>query len=150
MYRTILLCYNGSHEGRAVLSEGAEMARRFGAVVHLLAVVRPSAGEVVAEAVAAEGAFAEGRRATREILREGIASLSALGLTAEGHIAVGDPVEEIAAAARRLGADLIVLGHRRRGPLSRWWRNPVDVSLLEQVPCSLLVAVAPETDEASP
>lgn len=141
MFKTILLCYDGSREGRAVLSEGAELARRFGAAAHLLAVIRPNAGAVVAEAMLGEGAFDETGRAADAILREGIAKLASMGLSAQGHVVIGDPVEEIAAAARRFGADLIVLGHRHRGPLARWWQGSVDSSLLEESPCSILIAI---------
>jgi nucleotide-binding universal stress UspA family protein len=141
MFKTILLCYDGSREGRAVLTDGAELALRFGAAAHLLAVMRPNAGAVVAEALVSEGAYTEARRAAEEILHEGTGKLAAMGLAAQGHMVVGDPVEEIAAAARRVGADLIVLGHHHRGPLARWWQSSVGSSLLEQSPCSILVAL---------
>lgn len=148
MFKTILLCYDGSREGRAALTDGAELARRCGAAAHLLAVIRPNAGAVVAEAMFGEGAFAETGRAAQEILHEGITKLASMGLEAQGHVVIGDPVEEIAAAARRFGADLIVLGHRQRGPLARWWQSSVDSSLLEKSPCSILVAIEAEPGRA--
>jgi len=148
MFKTILLCYDGSREGRAVLTDGAELARRFGAATHLLAVIRPNAGAIVAEAMLGEGAFAETGRAAEEILHEGTAKLASMGLKAQGHVVIGDPIGEIAAAARRLGADLIVLGHRPRGPLARWWQSSVGSSLLEEAPCSILVAIEAGPDRA--
>jgi nucleotide-binding universal stress UspA family protein len=148
MFKTILLCYDGSREGRAVLKDGAELARRFHAAVHLLAVIRPNAGAVAAEAVLGEGAYTEVQRAADEILREGIAKLDASGLSAHGHVVMGDPVAEIVTAARRVGADLIVLGHRQRGRLQRWWQGSVGSSLLEQAPCDILVAIEAEPDRA--
>jgi nucleotide-binding universal stress UspA family protein len=147
MFKTILLCYDGSREGRAVLTDGADLARRSGAAVHLLAVIRPNAGAVIAAALLGEGAFTETGRAADEILREGIANLASMGLKAKGHVVIGEPVEEIAAAARRIGADLIVLGHRQRGPLARWWQSSVGTSLLDAAPCSILVAIEAGTDE---
>ena len=39
MYRTILLCYDGSPEGQNVLSEGTDIAHRFQSTAHLLAVI---------------------------------------------------------------------------------------------------------------
>jgi len=147
MFKTILLCYDGSREGHAVLNEGAELAARFDADVHLLAVIRPNAGAVVAEAIVAETPFAELTRAAGDILREGIAQLAAKGLKVEGHVVEGEPVEQIASAARRLGADLVVLGHRHRGPLQRWWQSSVGSTLLDESPCSILVALAPTGDE---
>jgi nucleotide-binding universal stress UspA family protein len=149
MLKTILLCYDGSREGRAVLRDGAELARRLHAAVHLLAVIRPNAGAVAAEAVLGEGAFTEVQRAANEILHEGIAKLHASGLSVQGHVVMGDPVTEIVAAAGRVGADLIVLGHRHRGRLQRWWQSSVGSSLLEQAPCNVMVAIDTESDRAS-
>ena len=45
--------------------------------------------------------------------------------------------------ANELPAELIVIGHKRRTSLaSRWWHNSVGASLLEQSPCSILIAVS--------
>jgi nucleotide-binding universal stress UspA family protein len=144
MYKTILLCYDGSREGQAVLDEGAELALRFEADTHLLAVIPPNAGEVIAEALAAEIPFAETRRAAEEILRQGIEHLEARGLKANGHLVEGPAVEQIALMAREIDADLVVLGHRHRGPLQRWWQNSVGSTLLDVSPCSILVALGKE------
>jgi nucleotide-binding universal stress UspA family protein len=150
MYKNILLCYDGSREGQAVLNDGAVLAQQFAASTHLLAVIRPNAGAVVAEALVGEPPFAEVSRAAEEILQEGIAQLAAKGLKVEGHIVHGEPVEQIAAAARHLGADLIVLGHRHRGPMQRWWQGSVGSTLLDAAPCSILIALAPAQDESRP
>jgi nucleotide-binding universal stress UspA family protein len=150
MFNTILICYDSSREGQAVLEDGATLALRCQAATHLLAVIRPSAGAVVAEAIVGEPPFAEVTRAAEEILQEGIARLAAKGLKVEGHVVSGEPVEQISAAARRLGADLIVLGHRHRGPMQRWWQGSVGASLLDESPCSILVAIAPTQGEPAP
>jgi len=144
MFKTILLCYDGSREGQAVLDEGAELALRFEADTHLLAVIAPNAGEVIAEALAAEIPFAETRRAAEDILQQGIELLEAKGLNIEGHIVEGTAVEQIARMARELSADLVVLGHRHRGPLQRWWQSSVGSTLLDASPCSILVALEKE------
>jgi len=141
MFKTILLCYDGSREGQAVLDEGADLAQRFEANTHLLAVIQPNAGEVIAEALAAEIPFAETRRAAEEILQQGIELLEAKGLNIEGHIVEGSAVEQIALMAREINADLVVLGHRHRGPLQRWWQSSVGSTLLDESPCSILVAL---------
>jgi len=147
MFKRILLCYDGSREGQAVLDEGAELALRFKADTHLLAVIQPNAGAVVAEAIAAESPFAEISRATEEILQQGIEHLAGKGLNVEGHIVEGDAVAQIAWMAREIDADLVVLGHRHRGPLQRWWQGSVGSTLLDESPCSILVALDKEGPE---
>lgn len=147
MFKTILLCYDGSREGQAVLDDGAELALRFGADTHLLAVIQPSAGTVVAEAIAAESPFTEISRTAEGILEQGIAQLAGKGLKVEGHIVEGQAVEQIALMAREIGADLVVLGHRHRGPLQRWWQNSVGSTLLDESPCSIFVALGKDGQE---
>ena len=144
MFKSILLCYDGSREGQAVLNEGADLALRFDATVHLLAVIQSNAGAVVAEAIVADSAFSETRRAAEEILQQGIDHLAARGLKVEGHIVEGEAVEQIALMARSINADLVVLGHRHRGRLQRWWQNSVGSTLLDESPCSILVALDKE------
>lgn len=136
MYQRILLCYNGTLEGRKVLKEGAELARRFGAETHLLSVSRVDSG-----ALAAEAPVPSLREALDQILAEGVARLKEMELAAVGHLAFGEPTAEIAACARRIGADLVVVGHRDRGALARWWSTSTGASLLDHCPCSILVAM---------
>lgn len=139
MYRRVLLCYDGSRTGRLALQEGADLAQACGAEVHLLAVLRQSAETAIAEAMCPGELFSEEARVVREILDEGVARLSASGLRAQGHLAVGEPVARIVEMASTVGADLIILGHRNRSRFARWWQGSVNAPLLESAPCSVLV-----------
>lgn len=141
MYRKILLCYDGSVEGRNVLKDGADVALCMQSETHLLAIIRTLVGNTIPEGVSETAIRREDEEAQR-ILAEGVQWLQERGLQAHGHIAFGDPIAQIDAAARRLGVDLIVVGHRRRSRLARWWSDAEDATLLERAPCSILVAVA--------
>ena len=143
MYRNILLCYDGSKEGRNALTEGAEVALAMNAHTHLLAILRSSGADLAAESSGSSGPFHlhdEQQQATLRILREGVEWLKARNLNAQGQLVFGDPVSHIATCARKLGCDLIVIGHRHRSRLARWWSEDEDATLLEQAPCSILVA----------
>ncbi len=76
VFRTMLLCYDGTHEGHTALRQGTELASACGAFVHLLAVVRTSAGAIVGESLSSEAPFAEQTRQVEEILSEGVARLT--------------------------------------------------------------------------
>ena len=76
-----------------------------------------------------------------EILKEGVERLRARGLTASGHLAFGDPIEQIPAVARSLGCDLIVVGYRPTGMVKRWWSGAGNARLLDHVACSILVSI---------
>jgi nucleotide-binding universal stress UspA family protein len=68
--------------------------------------------------------------------------MSQRGYEVTTHVEFGEPTEQIVRLANELPAELIVIGHKRRTSLaSRWWHNSVGASLLEQSPCSILMAV---------
>ncbi len=142
MYRTILLAYDGSHQGREALDQGAELASLCQARVYLLAVVAHELGVALAEAATPSEDLPEREcQEVRRILAEGAEGLRRAGLSVETRISKGNPAEEIGRMALEVGADLIVVGHREQTALARWWRGSVGASLLAQAPCSLLVAV---------
>jgi nucleotide-binding universal stress UspA family protein len=142
MYRRILLCYDGTAEGRNALRDGANVAICMNTETHLLAIIRSTVGTTIPEGMSEATVTRENDEAV-QILNEGVAWLKERGLDAHGYIAFGDPIEQIDATARSLGVDLIVLGHRKRSRLARWWSDSEDATLLERAPCSILVAVAP-------
>jgi nucleotide-binding universal stress UspA family protein len=150
MYRKILLAYDGTREGRAVLREGADLAERCGADVHLLAVVRPDTGILFAEGAEPGGLLDSERQRFEQVLEEGRQKLLARGLAVQTSLRSGDPAREILALAESLGCDLIALGHHRRNAFSRWWRGSVDEAILADAPCSLLIAVSGTAEQGSP
>jgi nucleotide-binding universal stress UspA family protein len=84
----------------------------------------------------------EEKKRAQEVLNEGIAQLKQKGFSVTGHLAVGEPVEEICRLATELKCDLIVVGHQQKASFaSRWWRGSVGKTLLDHAPCSLFVAL---------
>ena len=74
---------------------------------------------------------------------EYFANLKQQGFSATGHLAVGEPVEEICRLAKELSVDLIVVGHNQNTSFAaRWWKGSVGASILDYAPCSLLVALS--------
>ena len=142
MFRKILLAYDGTREGRVALLECADIAPLLQAEIHLLAVMRMPTGVFLPEGYVPEEVIEEERRRFQEIVDEGVAALTARGYEAHGHLAVGEPVEEICCLAVELGTDLIALGHRKQTSFaSRWWKGSVGSSLIERAPCSVLIVV---------
>jgi nucleotide-binding universal stress UspA family protein len=141
MYRTVLLCYDGSREGRKALKQGADVVLCMKSEAFLLAVCRNAVAGAIPEAVTPELVEREDERA-QALLDEGVAWLRENGVAAKGSLEYGNAVDCIAATAQRIDADLIVIGHKARGPLARWWLASDEESLLERVRCSILVAAA--------
>jgi nucleotide-binding universal stress UspA family protein len=139
MYRRVLLCYDGTAEGRKALREGADVAIAMQADAFLLAICRDSVASTPPEGMTSELVNCQQETAAA-LLREGVEKLEAHGLSARGELVLGDPLEQIPAAAKRLNADLIVVGHRTRGRLARWWADSPQQTLLNLVTCSILVS----------
>ena len=142
-YRKILLAYNGSQEGKRALLECADLAGFLSADTHLLAVASMPPSLFLTEGFVPEELLEEEKKRTQAVLDEGIRTLRDRGFNATGHLAVGEPVEEICRQAKALGVDLIVVGHNQSTSFAaRWWKGSVGVSLLDYAPCSILVALS--------
>jgi nucleotide-binding universal stress UspA family protein len=142
-YQKILLAYNGSQEGRRALFECAEFAEFHHAETHLLAVASMPPSLFLTEGFVPEELLEEEKKRTQVVLDEVIRTLTDKGFAATGHLAVGEPVEEICRLARELQVDLIVLGHNQNTSFAaRWWKGSVGASLLDYSPCSLLIALS--------
>jgi nucleotide-binding universal stress UspA family protein len=139
MYKKVLLAYDGSLEGAIALREGAILAKRSGAEVFLLSVVPHLAGLQVAEGVHG-GVVAHELDRYREVLERGVDRLMKLGFKPASKLAVGDPARVIGEYAREVGADLVVVGHRKRNLLERWWSGDAGGYISDHIGCSLLIA----------
>ena len=142
-YRKILLAYNGSAEGKRALFEAADLAGFLNAETHLLAVASMPPSLFLTEGFVPEELLEEEKKRTQQVLDEGIKTLIDRDFKATGHLAVGEPVEEICRLAKELQVDLIVVGHNQNTSFAaRWWKGSVGASLIDYAPCSLLIALS--------
>lgn len=139
-YQNILIAYDGSWESSKTLLECGELAHLMGAELHLLAVIQSKAGLYLAEELVSGPVVEQERQKCEKILQTGTEILQARGFDVSGHIACGEPVEEIAEKARQLKSDLIIVGHKQaKGFGSRWWKGAVSTTLMDRAPCSILI-----------
>lgn len=136
MYASILLCYDGSREGRLALREGARLAQITGSAVTLLAIVETAVFTRGADA----SALSHQQSDVEAILDEGRRRLTVMGLSPRVRIETGDPVACITRVASETGADLVVVGHHRHGFWTRWLSRSVAAELADALGCSLLLA----------
>ena len=143
MYKRILLAYDGSESGQKALLDCRDIVQWSGATLTLVAVMPHHI-----DFIGAEGGFYDPKLTEREkqnyqtILQQGLKDLSDAGHTANGEVLVGDTVSEITNYARKVKADLIVVGHKHLdGWAARWWRGSSSGALIEHAHCSVLVAI---------
>jgi len=144
-FNRILLCYDGTREGQHALKDGAALAQDLNAEVHLLSVINNSAwmqGADITSAVPMDFI----NESAKSLLDEGLKKLAARGIRAVGHLAIGEPLDQIPFFAKDLKVDLVVVGHRRTHGLARWWGGRHDGLLLDRVTCSVLVTMGALAD----
>lgn len=144
MYKKILLAYDGSDAGQKALLDCRDLAQWSQSEVFLIAVM-PSAMSFVGLEGGVYDVELEERekRKYQAVLEDGLRRLSEAGYTAQGEVVVGEAVDEITRYAKKIGADLIVVGHKHlESWAARWWRGSISGALIEHAPCSVLVTIA--------
>jgi nucleotide-binding universal stress UspA family protein len=145
VYGKILLAYDGSEEGRTALFECTDLASLIKADIYLVAVIPPLPAMAFSEGAAPgiPDMLGDETRHFEQLLEDGVRILRERGYDTKGRLSRGEPVVEICVAARELNVDLIVVGHRRaKSWAQRWWRGSIGATLLDQSPCSVLIAMS--------
>jgi nucleotide-binding universal stress UspA family protein len=143
MYKRILLAYDGSDAGQKALLDCRELAQWAGAQLHLIAVMPSAMSFVGLEGGVYDVELEERERAKyQSILQDGLRRLEQAGFASNGEVVTGEAVDEITKAARKIGANLIVVGHKHLDSwAARWWRGSISGALIEHAPCSVLVVI---------
>ena len=140
VYRNIVVVYDDAGTGDAALCRGAELARLCKARLHLLGIVVTEGGLMLDPAIVSLDLLETERFYLQEALGEAVGHLDRQGVTAMTCIRDGDAAREIIAFAAEVDADLVIIGHSAKGLLARWIEGSVGAHLLDDLPCSLLVA----------
>jgi len=144
----ILLATDGSEEATLASSTAADLARSTGSELHVVYVEPATYVYEMAEWEASRADMRdELERAAGEMagsrLEEQLEKMGEIGAKISGtHARVGFPDAEIVRLAGKLGAGLIVLGSRGRGPLRRALMGSVSDSVVRHAHCPILVVRA--------
>jgi nucleotide-binding universal stress UspA family protein len=143
MYKRILLAYDGSEPGQKALLDGLDIAQWSGAELVLVAVMPATMPMMTVDGAVYDAEHdVQLKRDFESILDDGLQRLSAAGRSVRGEILVGDTVEQLTSYARKIEADLIVVGHRHLSSwAARWWRGSTSAALIEHAHCSVLVVI---------
>ena len=144
MYKRVLLAYDGSEAGQKALLDCRDIAQWSHSELFLIAVMPPPAAFIGGEGYVHDGKLEEEeRQAFKAILDDGLRRLTEAGHAARGELVMGDAVDEITGFAKKIEADLIIVGHKHLDRwVARWWRGSLSKALIEHAPCSVLVVIA--------
>ncbi len=136
--RTIAVGYDGGPEAGLALRRAEALARSSGAGIEILTAVRPPR----AAASMAPGVYApQFPLEPDKVIEAGLRSVDP-ALAANATRLDGDPATELAAACEE-GIDLLVVGSRGYGPVTRVLLGSVARQVAQTVPCPVLVARRP-------
>jgi nucleotide-binding universal stress UspA family protein len=122
--------YDDSPESAKALAAARALAKRYGSRIEVLWVITLPRVEEEAPIPA------DWERAIKDLEQQYSARLAELG-DVEGHVTYGGPREELAQFAKQL--DLLIVGSRSYGPVSRLIQGTVSGYLLSHASSSLLV-----------
>ncbi len=144
MYKRILIAYDGSDAGQRALLDTHDLAQWTRAELFLVAVVPNTTPFMAVDGgVYDVDIELELVKNARTVLVDGLKRLADAGYRATGELLTGDAVDEITRHARKIDADLVVVGHQHvDGWAARWWRGSTSRSLVEHVHCNVLVVVS--------
>jgi nucleotide-binding universal stress UspA family protein len=139
-FRSILCPVDHSRVSRRALEDAIQLARAFGGKLAVLSVV-PEVSWLTAAAETGQLAGAKFEHEAKWVKEfdEFLAAVSFDGVGWERELRHGTPHEQIAAAARDRGADLLVMGATGRTGIVRMLLGSVTRRVLRQLPCSLLL-----------
>lgn len=138
MFESVLVATDGSDSASEAVRVATEMARTFGATLHIANVYRSGGGVRVPDMTMA---VPEGldRGSVAETLTESVASEArAKGITVETHVASGNVADSVVAIAEAQNIELIVVGNKGMKGLKRVLGSiPNDIA--HSAPCAVLI-----------
>jgi nucleotide-binding universal stress UspA family protein len=150
MYKRALVPLDGSSVAEAIIPFILDIAGPLDMEVVLLRVVEPIAPMVIEGSRHVEVEDIEARRTDAEEYLAPVAmELRNKGVRVESRVRRGNTAEEIVAAARETGADLIAMSTHGRGGLGRLMFGSVAQAVLGHVDMPVLLMRATEAQVAS-
>ena len=137
MLHKILVGYDGSAASHNAFEFALDLAKKYGAELHLLAVTHPPefGGEEETEAV-----IENSHRHHFEMLqnlKSGLKGIDSLQLHTE--VTIGHPAEQLVIYAEKHGIDHIVVGHRGRSVFERWLLGSIARQVIAYARCAVTV-----------
>ena len=136
MIRTILLGYDGSPSSDDAFEFALDVAARYGAELHVLAVARPPE---FAEDVESTAVIENSRKHYDKVLGSLRPRLERAAIKVHTHVVIGHPAEQLVRYAEGHRIDHIVVGHRGHTRFERWLIGSVARQVIAYAHCAVTV-----------
>ncbi|MGB3243680.1 MAG: universal stress protein [Sulfitobacter sp.] len=146
MFSTILVAYDGSDHAKSALKVAADLAKIYGAKLHLTHTLQIDTPPIVVGALVAAlepvPTRAQIEKAGEQIIALARSEAKALGVEIdEVHLSAYEPARAILTTAEKIGADLIVLGRRGLGSIGSFALGSVSLSVSHGAKCACLTVL---------
>ncbi|MDE0856107.1 MAG: universal stress protein [Nevskia sp.] len=136
MITRILVAHDSSPTADKAFRMALDIACRYGAELHAVSVVRlPEFGEDVETAAMIDAGRQHYDKLGLRLRDEAGGRQQALHF----RTLVGHPAEQVVGEAQKIGADLIVLGHRGKSLIERWLTGSTTKQVMGYAHCAVLV-----------
>lgn len=131
--KRILVAYDGGEPARRALSTAIELAKQFEAQLSVVSVVPLHLGRAPIDPWDDQSVHAKELLEAKEIL-------ATHGITAELMEPIGDPARTIERIAESGGFDVVVVGSRGLGPVSRFMEGSVSEHVATHADATVVIA----------
>lgn len=150
--KRIIAAVDFSNATAGVVGTAAEMAKAFGAELHLLHVIEPEPtytayGFTPDEFPAIHTFHEETRTRAQKTLDEAAARVAAPNLTPITHLGDGSPLHVLEAKVKEIGADLVILGSHGHGVVASLLLGSVAEGMVRKSIVATLVVPADKDEE---
>lgn len=145
MYSVVLIAIDGSPRSHGILETVTQFCEQTRHRLHVLLAVDsayalPERNGHISAADETEYPAASHEQQLADLsMLQAVKHLRDRGFETEGNLVNGDPVATIVAEARRLGSDLIVMGHRHLSRLDRMLDPSISSKVIDKAGCPVLV-----------
>ena len=136
MIKKLLVPYNGGEQANAAFHFALDLAKVYGAKLHVLSVIQlpEPPTEVETEAVL-ESSTGHYEKFFKELNKKA----QEIGVKISTKIVTGHAEDQILYEAEKGGFDVIVMGHQTRGKLGKWFLGSVTDRVVDHAKCTVIV-----------
>nr|WP_027210748.1 universal stress protein [Burkholderia sp. WSM2232] len=141
----MLLLYDGTAESQAALTRCTQLSLALKSHVDVVCVVDPDSANATCAGMLSQLAYTYLEDLARRTLATAVAQLMQHGVTAHGYLTFGRKADAISHHAASSPPGMVVVGHRPKTGLVRWWgERPIYVDLAERLPgCTIVTVTLP-------